>query len=143
MNQNDNRLTPFDAYEISGVREFGSGAERYCEPVPDADAEFWSLYGHIPGQGVECIGNYKSRKAAEEMYARITGRPFCNRQPPDRVGRFAKVVREYADDEARTNLIDLLADAMHWCEAKSVIFNDSLATARAHFAAETEEGARP
>jgi hypothetical protein len=68
--------TPFDAYEIHGVREFGRGKSRHCEQVPDNEAQFWSLYGHIPGQGLECIGDFKSREFAEEIYARITGQPF-------------------------------------------------------------------
>ena len=68
--------TPFDVYEIHGVREFGRGKSKYCEQVPDDEAQFWSLYGHIPGQGSECIGDFKSREFAEEVYARITGEPY-------------------------------------------------------------------
>jgi hypothetical protein len=66
----------FDAYEIHGIREFGKGKDRYCEQVPDDEAQFWSLYGHIPGQGVECIGDFTTREHAEEVYARITGRRY-------------------------------------------------------------------
>ena len=66
----------FDAYEIHGVREFGDGDEAYCEQVPDEQAEFWSLYGHIPGQGVDCIGDFATREHAEEVFARITGRRY-------------------------------------------------------------------
>ena len=68
--------TRFDGYEIHGVREFDEGNGKFCEQVPDEEAEFWSLYGHIPGEGVECIGDYKTREHAEETYARITGRRF-------------------------------------------------------------------
>jgi hypothetical protein len=68
---------PFDRYEIHGVREFGRGKSRHCEQVPDDEAQFWSLYGHIPGQGVECIGDFKSREFAEEVYARITGESYA------------------------------------------------------------------
>jgi hypothetical protein len=68
--------TPFDAYEIHGVRVFGRGKSRHCEQVSDNEAQFWSLYGHIPGQGLECIGDFKSRQFAEEVYARITGQPY-------------------------------------------------------------------
>jgi len=153
MKQNDNLPTPFDDYEIHGIRRLNAipGQEEDpegivigdCEQVDDSQAEFWSLFGHIPGQGLDCIGEFTTREHAEEVYARITGRPFCNRQPPDRVGRFAKVVSEYADDDARTNLIDLLADAMHWCRAKSVSFHHALLTAEQHLAAETMKGARP
>lgn len=67
---------PFDNYEIHGVREYGRGKSRHCEQVPDDEAQFWSLYGHIPSQGVECIGDFNSREFAEEVYARITGEPY-------------------------------------------------------------------
>ena len=64
----------FDTYEIHGVAEFTAAkGERYCEPVEDAKAQYWSLYGHVPGEGVECIGDFKSRKAAEAVLERITG----------------------------------------------------------------------
>lgn len=68
--------TPFDRYEISGVREYGKGKHRFCERVSDDEAQFWSLYGHIPGQGADCIGDFTTREHAEEIYARITGRDF-------------------------------------------------------------------
>lgn len=69
---NDNQLlpTPFDDYEISGVREY----DGCCEPVTDDEAQFWSLYGHIQGAGLECIGDFDTREHAETVYARITGR---------------------------------------------------------------------
>lgn len=66
----------FDAYEIHGVREYGRGKSCYCEQVADSEAEFFSLYGHIPGQGIECIGDFKTRQLAEEVYARITGKRY-------------------------------------------------------------------
>lgn len=69
---------PFDDYEIHGVREFGRGNLRHCEQVPDEEAQFWSLYGHIPGQGADCIGDFVTREQAEEVFARITGRSYCN-----------------------------------------------------------------
>ena len=72
----------FDAYEIHGVREFGRGKSRHCEQVPDGEAQFWSLYGHIPGQGLECIGDFKTRRHAEEIYSRISGRPYHDQPQP-------------------------------------------------------------
>ncbi len=68
--------TRFDGYEIHGVREFGKGKHRHCEQVPDDEAQFWSLYGHIPGQGLDCIGDFKTREHAEEVYARLTGQSY-------------------------------------------------------------------
>jgi hypothetical protein len=68
--------TPFDDYEVHGVKEFHEAAVRWCEQVSDREAEFWSLFGHIPGEGLDCIGDFKTRQHAEEIYARITGRSY-------------------------------------------------------------------
>jgi hypothetical protein len=69
-------FTCFDEYEVHGVREFGKGRKKHCEQVDDHEAQFFSLYGHIPGQGLECIGDFRTREHAEEVYARITGLPY-------------------------------------------------------------------
>ena len=58
------------------MREFDDGGGKYCEQVPDDKAKFWSLYGHIPGAGLECIGDFKTRALAEEVYERITGERY-------------------------------------------------------------------
>ena len=70
-------MKPYDAYEIHGVAEQRSGSKRSCEQVPDEEAQFWSLYGHISGEGVECIGDFKTRRYAEEVLERITGGPHA------------------------------------------------------------------
>lgn len=64
-------------------------------------------------------------------------------EPIDRVARFDHAVRDYTDHDARTNLVDLLADGLHWAEANSVDFAQALLAAKKHFAAETEKGGRP
>src|SRR5262249_20113981 len=86
----------FDAYEIHGMKRLSEcyGMEEDptgfvindWEQVGDADAEFWSLFGHIPGQGLDCIGDSATREHAEEIYARIAGRRYeeSNRlRPPE------------------------------------------------------------
>jgi hypothetical protein len=67
--------TPYDAYEIHGVASVNERGT-ICEPVEDSDAELWTLYGHIPGQGVEAIGDFRTREHAEAVYARVTGRRY-------------------------------------------------------------------
>jgi len=62
--------------------------------------------------------------------------------PIDRVERFGKVIEDYTDHNAKTNLVDLLADGLHWSQTNSVDFGEALQTARTHFAAETKEGGR-
>src|SRR5579875_487057 len=77
--------TAFDAYEIRGMKRLPCRGQEEepigpvtddCEQVPDDQAEFWSLFGHIPGQGLDCIGDFATRQHAEEVFARITGRPY-------------------------------------------------------------------
>lgn len=68
--------TRFDDYEIHGVFQFDDDGRKFCEQVPDDEAQFWSLYGHIPSRGLECIGDFESRKLAEQIYSRITGRRY-------------------------------------------------------------------
>jgi hypothetical protein len=80
----------FDDYEVHGVKRFdaipgqdvGPRAQAvagHFEQVGDADADFWSLFGHIPGQGLDCIGDFPTREHAEEVLARITGRRYTRR----------------------------------------------------------------
>jgi hypothetical protein len=80
-------IARFDDYEIHGMKRLPScyGQEEEpvgfvinnCEQVPDDEAEFWSLLGHIPGQGLDCIGDFETRQHAEEIHARITGRRYA------------------------------------------------------------------
>ena len=54
--------------------------------------------------------------------------------------RCQQALRRYGtDDTLKGCLIDLLSDAMHWCRAKGRGFNAALASAQAHFDAETSE----
>jgi hypothetical protein len=74
-------MKPFDAYEIHGCQQIDAAGNpdkcgAYIETCPDDQAMFWSLYGHIPGEGVMAIGDFISREAAEEVYFRIKGRHF-------------------------------------------------------------------
>ena len=69
----------FDAIEIAPVVEVDENGS--CEPfdslagVPAAlRAEvFWSLYGHTTGEGVQCIGDFKTADAALEVLQRLFG----------------------------------------------------------------------
>lgn len=75
-------FVPFDAYEISPCLRFEEPdrpGQFYFEPCEPHEAHVWTLYGHIPGEGVEAIGDFATREQAEEVYARITGQPY---QPP-------------------------------------------------------------
>jgi hypothetical protein len=50
-----------------------------------------------------------------------------------RAKRFAEAVARYGDDMPEANLIDLLADAMHWCDHTGSDFHIALAQACRHY----------
>ena len=57
----------------------------------------------------------------------------------DRARRAADAIEAYTDDDMRSNLVDFLADAMHWCHIHGHCFDDVMYTARRHFDAELIE----
>lgn len=69
----------YDTLEIAPVLPLDS--EGTCEaldhvneaPSEDRGRLFWSLYGHIPGQGCECIGDFKTGSNALEVARRLFG----------------------------------------------------------------------
>ena len=54
-----------------------------------------------------------------------------------RAGRCQEAITAYSDDDTYTNLVDFLADAMHFCHVQGHSFQDALDTAVMHFDAET------
>lgn len=55
---------------------------------------------------------------------------------PQRVERCQAALSRYSDDNPFSGLIDLLADAMHWCDATGQDFHYALCVAGKHFVAE-------
>ena len=76
----------FDNYEISPSTRFeepdapGKFYYEVCEPE---EADVWTLYGHINGEGVQAIGDFSKREYAEEVFERITGIPFTGSYAAD------------------------------------------------------------
>lgn len=56
-----------------------------------------------------------------------------------RAERCQQAIRDYSDDDFATNLVDFLADAMHWCRINDRDFDDMLDSAVVHFDAEVHE----
>jgi hypothetical protein len=76
----------YDNYEISPCwryEEPDSPGKFYFEVCKPEEADVWTLYGHISGEGVQAIGDFASRKAAEQVYTRITGLPFTGSYQSD------------------------------------------------------------
>lgn len=59
----------------------------------------------------------------------------------ERAERCGKAIAGYSDDDRFTCLIDLLADAMHWCDANGEDFHYALAVAGKHYVSELNDEA--
>ena len=71
----------YDNYEISPCSRYeepDSPGKFYFEVCEPQEADVWTLYGHIEGEGVQAIGDFGTRAAAEQVYYRITGEPFTS-----------------------------------------------------------------
>jgi hypothetical protein len=72
-------MKPYDNYEISPctrTEEPDKPGTFYFEVCEPHEADVWTLYGHLPEGGVEAIGDFATREAAEKTFQRITGIPF-------------------------------------------------------------------
>ena len=58
---------------------------------------------------------------------------------PQRVKRCDTAITGYSDENRFLCLIDLLADAMHWCDANGEDFHYALCVAGKHFVAELND----
>lgn len=71
----------FDDYEISPCRRYeepDSPGRFTFEPCEPREADVWTLYGHVTGEGVQAIGDFDTREHAEEVFARISGRRYTD-----------------------------------------------------------------
>lgn len=70
----------FDAYEIhpciilDTCKHTGRQNVEQCDDEKDAD--IFTLYGHIPNEGVMAIGDFINLDDAKEVYQRITGEAY-------------------------------------------------------------------
>lgn len=65
----------------------------------------------------------------------------------ERAQRAYEAIEAYSNDDTRSNLVDFLADAMHWCHLNGHCFDDVMDTGRMHFESElieeTEDRSNP
>jgi hypothetical protein len=76
-------MKPFDRYDITPCERFNGSGERdpngkcymVCE---DHEAHVWTLLGLVDGEPDVGVGEFASRERAEEVYQRITGKPWSD-----------------------------------------------------------------
>ncbi len=59
----------YDGLELAPVAETADKrGGKYCERVDDPQAaQFWSVYGHLSGQGVECLEDFPTEQEAVDF----------------------------------------------------------------------------
>jgi hypothetical protein len=70
------KIKVYENYEINPCRrsqEPDSLGKYHFEVCEVGEADVWTLYGHVHGEGVQAIGDFASHEAAEEVFFRITG----------------------------------------------------------------------
>lgn len=108
-------MKPFDNYEISPCRRYeepdspGRFFFEVCEPE---EAEVWTLYGHINGEGVQAIGDFDTEQHAEEAFHRITGIPFTGSYTAEARLRIM---------HAGPKLLEALKTASEWIDAQHFV----------------------
>ena len=76
----------YDNYEISPCRRYqepDSPGNFYFEVCEPHEADVWTLYGHVTGEGVKAIGDFANREDAEEVFFQITGLKFTGSYKAD------------------------------------------------------------
>lgn len=115
--------------------------------VWDADM-LLSTYPHLTrGQAWEVLRECERQYTAENGLTWDDVAAVVNELFPEqiearrRAAKLAKVAQIIADydpnGDERENLVDLLADVLHWCDGCGEPFEEFYGTARIHFAAET------
>jgi hypothetical protein len=102
----------FDNYEISHCRrneEPDSPGKFYFEVCEPHEADIWTLYGHVNGEGVQAIGDFATREHAEEIFRRITGLKFPGSYKADSHLRVM---------HAGPRLLEALIAASDWIDAQ-------------------------
>lgn len=136
---------------VIAVVEGGNLQNVYC-PNPDVDLTYlvvdYDLRGD-PATEDDLRENLRLAHREEQQYG---FRPSIRNGLPahldpehlicQRLERCRQALSAYTQDNTTTGLIDLLADAQHWCRLKDVSFEELLATARRHFDQEhaTDQG---
>ena len=108
-------MKPFDNYEISPCGRYeepDSPGKYYFEVCEPEEADVWTLYGHIPDEGVQAIGDFSKREYAEEAFQRITGIPFTGSYGADAHLRIM---------HAAPKLLEALLAASEWIDAQHFV----------------------
>ena len=106
-------MKAFDNYEISPCKRYEEpdrSGRIYFEVCEPKEADVWTLYGHVNGEGVQAIGDFTSRDHAEETFSRITGVKFTGSYMADAHLRVM---------HAGPKLLEALIAASDWIDAQT------------------------
>jgi hypothetical protein len=131
----------YDNYEISPCRRYeeqDSPGKFYFEVCEPHEADVWTLYGHIANEGVQAIGGFAKREAAEEVFFHITGLTFTGSYKAD-----AHLLVMHTGQKLLTALRELAEQADEDCPAeyRSRHFSDAVEQANTVIAEATRRAA--
>ena len=105
----------FDNYEISPCRRYeepDSPGRFFFEVCDPEEADVWTLYGHVYGDGPHAIGDFATREYAEEVFFRITGVRFTGSYKADAHLRIM---------HAAPKLLEALKTTSEWIDAQHFV----------------------
>lgn len=108
-------MKAFDNYEISPCRRYEepeSSGKFYFEVYEPLEADVWTLYGHVNGEGVQAIGDFATRAHAEETFFGITGIEFTGSYEAEAHVRIM---------HAGPKLMETLKNASEWIDAQHFV----------------------
>ena len=113
---------------LDAVRELLTAADDLEAAIDGSACEFAD----------ECRALRKTSRTATTLVARLLPSDSPATPPrlegnPGRAKRADSAIAGYGDDLRESNLIDLLADIMHWCDANRSDFHYMLAMASRHY----------
>lgn len=147
---------------VENIRKYHGGAVSHTEDVDidellaehGAAAVIWTaddirkIVPHLSDDEAlavmaDCFRIFNPDETANrEMIFQTAERLYPTLSREQRSQRADRAINAYANGDSRENLVDLLADTMHWCQDFGEPFDEFCATAKLHFGAESNSSTK-
>ena len=67
----DQKIADFDTLEISGMKIFRQGRKIFHERCEPGEANYWTVFGHLRGGGVDDFQDFRTQAQAEKYHDRL------------------------------------------------------------------------